>query len=175
VIRTTTFPITFGRHTGPAHYLQTVERLALSFNLTRVRQHTQTLRPPSTGPVLRRFAKQLLPASYYADVRAANRLALTPAARRWLRRPVPQTLYEYRTPDRALSLTLELAGGNHIPAMGAELWLRKRIPVFGGFVTIRAADSALLKSASSTLRKRLGVGKPIWRSPSASPAPPPGE
>jgi hypothetical protein len=173
VTQETTFPITFGRRTGPAHYLQAVERLAPSFNLTRVRQRTQTLRPPSTAPVLRRSAKQLLPDACYADVRAANNLALTPAARRWLRRPVPQTLYEYRTPDRALSLTLELAGGNQIPAMCAELWLRTRIPVFGGFVTIRAADPALLTSVSSTLRKRLGVGKPIWRSPSPSPAPPP--
>jgi hypothetical protein len=167
------FPITFGRRTGPAHYLQTIERLAPSFDLARTRQHTLTPRFPSTVPDLQRLARQFLPDPYYADVRTTHHLALSPAARRWLRRPVPQTLYEYRTPDRALSLTLELAGGNQIPAMCAELWLRTRIPVFGGFVTIRAADPALLTSVSSTLRKRLGVGKPIWRSPSPSPSPAP--
>ena len=163
------FPITFGRRTGPAHYLQTVERLAPSFNLTRTRRHTLTPRFPSTGPDLRKYAKQLLPHAYYADVRAANHLALTPAARRWLRRPVPQTLYEYRTPDRALSLTLQLAPGNHVPVLCAELWLRKRIPVFGGFVTIRSADATLRKSLASTLRKHLGVAKPVWRSPPSAP------
>jgi hypothetical protein len=162
------FPITFGRRTGPAHYLQTIERLAPSFHLARTRRHTLTPRFPSTVPDLRRLARQFLPDPYYADVRAAHRLALSPAARRWLRRPVTQAQYEYRTPDRGLSLSLCLASGNHIPVLCAELWLRKRIPVYGGFVTIRSADPALHKSVSSTLRKRLGVGKPIWRSPSSA-------
>src|SRR5260221_682948 len=129
-----TLPITYRRHVRRASYMTKVERL---LDLRKTGEHTRTQRFPSTAPALQKFARNFLPKEVYAYVKQRRGLGLTVRARRRLAKPVEITTYEYSGAG-GLRVVIELAAKNEIPVMCVELWLRRRMPVLGGFISITA-------------------------------------